>query len=175
MSGAFGQPTDGSRPPILEGVVATGRGRATAELERSRDEIAACTGARLHPGSLDVVLTGPVRFDTTRARAFDGGARFLWPAAIEGLDEPAWLYRWGGCPLHVVEVLSPVHLRKALALEDGDTVRLRLEPGTTTGIAWVRRVAWVALWAGRRGWYYDHETYKRLVYLPHLHELAAQW
>ncbi|MCG5529697.1 hypothetical protein LRD18_02255 [Halorhodospira halochloris] len=64
------------------------------------------------------------------------------------------IYRWRGCPLHIVEVISAVHLREALMLSNDDTVILIIDSAFTDTPSLRAWLAWLLLWAGRRSWYY---------------------
>ncbi len=89
-------------------------------------------GARLEPGSLNVVLDGPWVMHEPQARleASEVGVGIGFVSCrLNG--EPCWVVRTdrnnagtGHHPLTVVEVVSRAHLRTALGLEDGDDVNL---------------------------------------------------
>ena len=62
-------------------------------------------------------------------------------------------------PLHIAEILSLVHMRENLTLKDGDDVILRVNYEQIGALNFVGRFAWVALWTGRRHWFYSRDTY----------------
>jgi CTP-dependent riboflavin kinase len=92
-------------------------------------------GARLKPGSLNVVLDEPwvmhkpeIRLEAAQVGVGVG----LVPCRLG--DRSCWVLRTdrnnagtGDHPLTVVEVVSTVHLRSALGLQDGDEVHLAVE------------------------------------------------
>jgi hypothetical protein len=141
----------------LEGQVVGGRGLAAPELVTLREQVQAIVKEPLCPGSLNIVLNRPVRLLDTAGYAFDGDYRTLWRASLGGVG--VWVYRWRESPLHVVEILSSVHLRERLKLKDGDTVTLRMS-GTQIGKThFQERFIWAALWTGRRRWFYSYKLY----------------
>ena len=141
----------------LEGQVVAGRGLAAPELVTLREQVQAIVKEPLCPGSLNIVLNRPVRLLDTAGFAFDGDYRTLWRASLGGIN--VWVYRWSESPLHVVEILSSVYLRERLNLENGDTVTLRISRRQIGKIHFLQRCIWAALWAGRRHWFYSHESY----------------
>jgi hypothetical protein len=139
------------------GQVVSGRGITSAQLLGDSEELRAIVKGTLYPGSLNVILNQPLRLLDTAAFMFSRQRRMLWPASLNGAD--VWIYRWCEAPLHVVEVLSTVHLREHLALKDGDDVILRVSHEQIGAINPVGRFTWVMLWAGRRHWFYSSDTY----------------
>lgn len=141
----------------LEGQVVGGRGLASPELVILKDQVQAIVKEPLCPGSLNIVLNRPVRLSDAAGYAFDGNYRNLWPASLGGVD--VWVYRWREAPLHVVEVLSSVHLRERLKLQDGDKVTLHMREAQMGETHWQERLIWAALWTGRRRWFYSSKLY----------------
>lgn len=141
----------------LYGRVVSGRGNATGDLGDCANDLEQITGTRLHPGSLNLVLSRPVRLDFNAAEAFADGFRFIWPARIG--EHAVWIYRWLGAPLHALEVLSPQCLRRAFGVSDGDTVAVKLDPALIETLCVREQVAWAAAWAGRRAWCYTNDRY----------------
>jgi SAM-dependent methyltransferase len=139
------------------GRVVSGRGQATTHMAQFAQEIQAITDQPIYPGSLNVILEKPIRFDTRLAATFDGGSRMLWPASLNEID--VWVYRWQHTALHVVEVIAPVQLRSMLGLDDGSPVRLRIWAGAVTTISLTSYTAWAALWVGRNSWPYTRTGY----------------
>ncbi len=91
----------------LVGRVTKGRGFAKDIFAMEPIPGALSDGGRFYPGSLNVVLDGPVRLDVGKAIPFAGGKRYLWHVSINGVGTPVFAYRWKGCPLHVLEIVSP--------------------------------------------------------------------
>jgi hypothetical protein len=141
----------------LKGQVVSGRGLAAAELLTLREQVQTIVQEPLCPGSLNIILNRPVRLLDTAGLAFDFDYRTLWRASLCGIN--VWLYRWRESPLHIVEVLSPVHLRERLNLKNGDTVTLRINKQQIAKIHFLERFIWAALWTGRRHWFYSHQSY----------------
>ncbi len=101
-------------------------------MRRYSDSYERAVGARLEPGSLNVVLDEPWVMHEPRARleALEVGVGIAFvPCSLNG--ERCWVVRTdrnnagtGDHRLTVVEVVSVVHLRTALSLQDGDGVTL---------------------------------------------------
>jgi hypothetical protein len=141
----------------LEGQVVCGRGLATPELVRLREQVQAIVKEPLYPGSLNIVLNRPVRLRDTDGFMFDLNYRTLWRASLGGID--VWVYRWRESPLHVVEILSSVYLRGSLNLKNGDAVTLRMSSAQTGELHFFERFIWALLWRGRRRWFYSYKLY----------------
>jgi hypothetical protein len=139
------------------GRVASGRGSAAPELHALYAELNAIVREPLYPGSINLVLDRPLRMRASKAATFDRGRRMVWPATLNGIG--VWLYRWRSCPLHVIEVLAPIHLRTRLLLRDGDGVTLGVSSSVVGRINVVERLIWAALWLGRGDWAYSVGTY----------------
>lgn len=143
------------------GSVVDGRGRASEHLAEFNEALRVVSGQIFHPGSLNVVLERPLRLRPDVGVAFDEwGKRRLWSGRLNG--DRVWIYRWRGCPLHIVEVLHPDLLRKRLQLRTGSIIRLELDGAARPSV--IDRLFWGCLWAlGRRGWFYTRPEYARLV------------
>ena len=148
----------------IVGTVASGRGQSTTHIRIHSAELKEKLGQDLVEGSLNVILNRPVKLVAERAIVFDGGKRLLWPATIEG--QCGWALRWVRAPLHVVEFVAPVHLRRLLDLKDGTPVRIGIRAGDVAPLGTVSHIAWFMIWAGRRHWFYSGDTYK---------EFAKRW
>jgi hypothetical protein len=141
----------------LQGQVVSGRGLAARELLALREQVQTIVKEPLCPGSLNIILNHPVRLVDAAGFAFDLDYRTLWRASLGGID--VWIYRWRESPLHVVEILSTVHLRERFNLKNGDTVTLRISKGQIEKIHLLERFIWAALWTGRRHWFYAYKFY----------------
>lgn len=149
---------DGATDTVeLRGVVAAGRGMATGHIQEEYPAFKAALGTDIHPGTLNVVLDGPVRLDRSLARVTADEHRLMWPARLN--DHPVWFYRFAHAPLHIVEIIAVEHLRGALGLKDGDPVVIEIPRMCVAPLSTVERIGWAALWAGRRGWYYRKDGY----------------
>jgi hypothetical protein len=133
-------------------------------------ELRRISAAPLCPGTLNVVLDGPLRLSRQSSFEFDRGRRRLWRAALNGTD--VWAYRWDEAPLHVLEIVSTVHLRTSLSLEDGDAVTVQIAPESIRPLGPCSRILWAALWYGRRASFYRTGNYftfaSRLIHLTWL-------
>jgi len=152
-----GNSDDRRREREIHGSVIAGRGWATSDLSRASDELIEIIGAPIVPGSLNVVLARPIRLSNARATKFDGGRRLLWPAKVSNLD--VWLYRWRTAPLHVVEILAPVHLRSHFGLDNDDSLTIRIHEDDVESIHFLSALVWRACWAGQRQRVYTDDDY----------------
>ena len=136
-------------------------GRGTASLSKVRKSpISDFFGELQAPGSLNVALERPVRFDPKKV-AFPGGERaFYWAAEING--SRCLITRAKGHPLHIVEVLSPYRLREKFQLKNGDTVEIKVSSGFITDLSWGIRAVWSVFWELRGGWYASR-AYRMLI------------
>lgn len=148
----------------IVGTVVSGRGQSTTYIRIHSTELKDKLGEDVLEGSLNVVLDRPVKFAADRAILFDGGRRLLWPATIEG--QRGWAFRWVRAPLHVLEFVATVHLRRSLGLNDGSRVRIGIRPEDVAPLRAPGRLAWFVIWAGRRHWFYNGNTYR---------EFAKRW
>lgn len=142
----------------IDGAVIGGRGNARAVIHENLSELNAKLGVRLVEGTLNIVLTRPLHLLPDSATTFAGGARLLWPMLINGM--PVWACRWRHSPLHVLELLSPIRLRAALNLSDGDEVVIGVHRSDIAPLSSIARLAWAFWWRGRREWYYTGDRYK---------------
>ena len=148
-----------SRPVRLHGCVISGRGTASRSVV-GPSPISDFFGELQAPGSLNVALDGPVRFNPEQVAIPKEGRAYYWPAAINGTR--CLLTRADGHPLHVVEILSPLHLRKEFNLRDGDAVTIEISPNLTTSLSRGAKTAWSIFW-GFRGRWYASRTYRALI------------
>ena len=110
----------------LAATVASGRGVASTVLPRHRAALDEAIGARVHPGTLNLHLSRPVRIVDAHAwnGPDDGRSRHLAPARLEGY--PVHVNHWSGCHQHRLDLVADVHLRRHLGLRDGDRVVLEV-------------------------------------------------
>lgn len=116
----------------LRGRVASGSGDLAGWMTRYADLYARKTGARLYPGSLNVVLEESWTVGGAAIRLEPpeyGISMSIVPCEINGLA--AFILRTdkndageGDHASNVIEVAAPVHLRSALGLLDGDAVEV---------------------------------------------------
>lgn len=148
----------------MSGTVVSGRGQSTTYIRVHSAELKQKLSEDLVEGSLNVILDRPVKLTVESAILFDDGKRLLWPATIEG--QRGWAFRWVRAPLHVLEFVATVHLRQSLDLKDGSTVRIGIRSTDIASVSLAGRLAWFAIWAGRRHWFYSGSVYK---------EFAKRW
>jgi hypothetical protein len=120
-------------------------------------ELEGITNEAIIPGTLNIILDRPLRLNEAEARFFGQNLRMLWPATLNGID--VWVNRWKDTALHVVEVLSSVHLRDRFGLKDGDRVTLTMHTDHIDRIGAMGRSVWAIVWVGRRDWYYTNDKY----------------
>jgi hypothetical protein len=143
-----------------DGVVIAGRGKASVELAPLADAIEAVLGERPCPGTLNVILSAPLLFDL-QGNVLARRQRYLWPVEIDGT--PALAYRWKHCPLHVVEIVSSLHLRSRLHLSDGNGVKLRFRRDLVAPLPALNKAAWTLLWGVNGALYYSSDRFTRFV------------
>lgn len=141
----------------LEGRVLSGRGNARPMMEAEQASFRRMTGEDLIPGSLNLILSEPLCLDTGAALSVSDGQRLLWRMSM--WDLPVWAYRWPHAPLHVVEILAPVHLRTVFDLQDGDAVALSCSKEITHPLSLRQKLAHAVLWRGRERWSYQSDRY----------------
>ena len=159
----------------IEGYVISGRGQAASLVTRNSNLLFSMLGKELFPGSLNVVLNEPVIFRIREGNVFDSGRRYIWQARIEGVQDPVYVYRWHGCPLHILEVMSICKLRTELNLRDFDEIKIILdEEVVINSVSTLRKSFWAIFWRYREHWYYSNEIYKRMVYRIKLRIFCSQ-
>ena len=129
---------------VLRGTVATGLGDLAGWMTLYADHDEACTGVRLYPGSLNLVLDREYRLPPEPPMRLPPevlGGRVgmnIIPYTIMG--RPAFVVRTdqneaglGHHGRHVIEVAADVRLRDELGLSDGDTVEIEIDDGADRG------------------------------------------
>ena len=131
--------TQGSLPSKTDDHIPGPRGRGVGDLATWMIRYAAAyeraVGVALEPGSLNVVIDRPwaMQQPTVRLEAEEVGVGLgLVRYQVGGLA--GWIVRtdknnqgWGDHCLDVLEIVSPVHLRTALGLVDGDDVVVEVD------------------------------------------------
>lgn len=144
---------------ILRGHVISGRGTASRSKVRA-SPVSDFFGELQAPGSLNIALERPVRFDPEKV-AFPGGSRaYYWPAEING--SRCLITRAKGHPLHIVEILSPYRLREKFQLKNGDSVEIKTSSNLIVDLSRGSKTAWSIFWKFRGGWYASR-TYRMFV------------
>ncbi len=143
----------------LHGRVISGRGTAS-QIKVGESPISDFFGELQAPGSLNVALERPIRFDPEEV-PFPGGHRaYYWAAEING--SRCLLTRAKGHPLHIVEVLSPYRLREKFQLKDGDSVEIKVVSGLIVDLSWWIKAIWGIFWKFRGNWYASR-AYRTLI------------
>lgn len=145
---------------VFIGQIISGRGITTSRIRKNGRELKNGLGVDLHEGSLNVILSHPLRLVDEHAIQFDNFG-LLWPALLGGIS--VWVYRWQQAPLHIVELLSTIHLRSALNLRDGDKIRLEIRRMDIDRVPCAERLVWHIFWSGRRRWFYTSNSYCSLT------------
>lgn len=148
--------------------VLPGRGRAASVRAAEVDRLSELTCGSLVSGSLNLMSLRPTWLNMESA-FFVAGEHHYWKAEIEGI--PVILNRWHGCPAHVYEVFSEVHLRSALSLRDESRVSLsipREHVDVERTAALGNMLVWYAAWRWREHFYYAGERYLWLLRHPYL-------
>lgn len=101
----------------LKGQVVSGRPLAAAEPLTLREQVQTIIREPLCAGSLNIVLNRSVRLHDAARLAFYFDYRTLWGTSLGGMK--VWVYRGCESPLHIVKILSRVHLRERLNLKNG--------------------------------------------------------
>ena len=144
---------------VLRGRVISGRGTASQSKIRE-SPVSDFFGELQAPGSLNIALERPIRFDPEKV-AFPGGSRaYYWPAEING--SRCLITRAKGHPLHIVEVLSPYRLREKFQLKNGDSVEIKTSSNLIADLSRGSKTVWSIFWKFRGGWYASR-TYRMLV------------
>jgi hypothetical protein len=144
----------------LTGVVVGGRGKATERVEQLSGSIAPLLGAAPYPGTLNVILRWPIELELNAVRLTTSDRkRAFWPITVAGL--PCLAVRFPSCPMHIIEVVSHLHLRSVLGLSDGRGVVLDVPDARRVPL--LRMLGWAAVWACRRDYYYTSDRYVALT------------
>jgi hypothetical protein len=139
----------------LKGTVVRGRGKGAYRIRAIADGLALKLGSAPVAGTLNVMLSIPMEFDPREAVFKVENKRLFWPVEMNGM--PCLAYRWKGCPLHIVEVVSASHLRDALNLVDGSKVVIESPDAKHPSPRSL--LAWAMLWAFRQRYYYASDAY----------------
>lgn len=148
--------TEHIAPERLTGLVTSGRGIASGIVRELNGRIFPFLGGEPFPGTLNVAVNAPFLLKGG-IQLDDKGKRIAVRARIGNI--PCLVYRWNGAPLHIVEVIAPVALRKSLMLSDGQAVDLHVTPGHIERPGRLRTRFWRLFYEGRVQSYYDDHMY----------------
>lgn len=150
---------------LRRGRVISGRGLASLHLAEHKSELQDLTGTTLSAGSLNVVLRRPLGLRRSTAVSIDEGRRRFWQASVAGTT--VWIYRYGGIPTHIIELVAAQNLRTALGLQDGDEIQVSLRSEDVVPVSVSHLLAWSVFWLGRRNRYYTSDGYASRVATVH--------
>jgi hypothetical protein len=158
---------------IFTGTVCSGRGLAKDQLAPLHEQLGQYLGAPPMPGSLNVLLRQPVSLHDGRPVIATSGRAF-WPVSFNGID--ALVHRWRYCPLHVVEIVSHIALRRHFGLQDGASVRIDLT-GAIAPTPLSSTLSWWLAWRGREALFYSNDAYtqKMRKRFRRTFQRAGQW
>jgi hypothetical protein len=142
---------------LYRGMVCKGRGGATQRTADFADFAHDYFGKPMVRGTFNVVLPAPVGLDPSSRLTFLEDGRSLWPVTVEG--KPALAYRWPTCPLHVIEIISPMKLREDLGVGNGEFVSLGIDDGVLAPTKRRQLLSWQLLWRWRETRYYSNNIY----------------
>ncbi|MCC3751091.1 MAG: hypothetical protein LLP51_06820 [Halorhodospira halophila] len=136
----------------IEGRVCSGRGLASEHLAAARSDLSRWLGAEPVAGTLNLAARRPYLLNRATARVFDSDHKMVWPAWLD--DEPVLVYRWPGCALHILELVSASHLRRRTGLCDGERAAIDLPAQHLLPVPVHAWALWAALWGLRETRYY---------------------
>lgn len=133
------------RASTFSGVVCSGVGEAAGFLaiDWVRDGMRHAFGFEPWPGTLNLRMDG-ADWQRWRARLFEHPAIVLEPAPgfcparcfavrlADRIDGAIVFPEVPGYPQDKLEIVAPLHLRTALALQDGDRLRVQVNPATAS-------------------------------------------
>ena len=143
---------------IVTGVITSGRGKAQGDLKKIYKDLYIKTGLCVIPGTLNIVLDEPILLKDNKAHCFENGHRMFWIAETSG--HPILIYRWKGAPLHIFEILSPIHLRNTLNLRDNNRIKIEIQRNIISPLTQLKKLTWLTLWKYREKTYYTHNIYR---------------
>ena len=141
----------------LVGQVSGGRGKATERLAALAEPLERYFGCPHFPGSLNLILDRPIVLCPRRAVITGPGNRRFWPVSLYGVD--ILCYRYKGCPLHILEMVSSRNLRDAFSLRDGSSIEFHLPDSFIRKDA-LRLFFWRRVWGGHEIDYFSDAGYK---------------
>lgn len=144
----------------LSGRITSGRGQVKEHIARNPTTIRDALGEDVVEGSLNILLSRPVMFaddSAIRLHFVEGRPRLEWQGKMGEVD--VWVHRWPAAPLHIVELLSTVHLRNRFGLSNGDRVHIEVRQCDLAPLPPLGLFTWVLFWLGRKRWEYNNDAY----------------
>jgi len=161
---------------IITGKIIKGRNRSQEDLFNPESNIKKMLGLDIYPGTLNLIINEPLLLNTKYGIPIDiQKKRYVWRLDNPRYAPKIFLYRWIGCPMHVVEIISTHHIKKFHNLKNGNNFNINLNSKYIFPINKYKYIVWFLLWKGRVDWYYNNENYKNFVYKNKiLKKLASQ-
>ena len=140
------------------GFLVSGRGKAASQLAHHNKKLERYFLCRPHPGSLNLVLKESLSFCPKSAAFFGSDSEGFWQVSIAGLD--CLVRRWKGCPLHILEIVSPINMRGYFDIDNGQAVEVEIESSHIANHGWISWLVWALIWKFREDWYYSSDRYR---------------
>ena len=157
------------------GKVVDGRKNASSLIKDNYVHLTSTLGFWHFPWTLNIVFNTPVLFNQKQAIYFDEGKKLFWNASYLDKNIPIYIYRWRGAPLHVLEFISSVKLRKYFNLNNKSQFTISINRSMVLPIGWINKFIWYVIWKNRPSWYYRNEFYKKFVYASKINYFASQY
>ncbi len=157
----------------LSGYVISGRNIGASMIERSKERIKDILGTEPYAGTLNVVMDNPFLFRLA-SQIDEKGKQFAIYCSVEGIA--CLIYRWRGAPLHVVEIIAPMHLRSALNLKEGQRIDIIVPKDKMLPPSTWRWCLWRLFYQQRLHVYYDDDMHKLFTgkYFKFFHKKVCQ-
>ena len=142
---------------IIEGVVVSGRGKASKRGFENSEFLNDYFRQTPIKGTLNLCCKFPFELHKDTLIYTEGYDKF-WPVLLN--DQECIAFRYRNCPLHIVEIISPIHFRKKFNLLDGSQIRLE---GNFSQPNFLKRYFWKKFWLKREELYYTDDYYTSKV------------
>ncbi len=139
--------------------VTAGRGQARTERQYEIKSIEKLKNISLVQGSLNLIANTPIYFNES-ANVYRYNEHMFFEGKLN--DTPVFVNRWKGAPAHIFEIFATQHLRKSLALHNGQTVNLAipslcLDNRRNQNIK--NKLIWIIYWKFRESLFYSSKYY----------------
>ncbi len=145
---------------MIVGYPVAGRGYGADMVLSHQNKVEKQLGAMPYPGTLNVVLEKPLLLKN--AVQLDAKGKLF---GVRGYinEIPCLLYRFNFTPMHVLEVIAPVHLRNTLGLKDGQGIEILVSKENLCHPTLWRFRVWELFYKGRLDAYYDDQILKSFL------------
>lgn len=113
------------------------------------------------PGTLNVVLDNPVKFNPETAPMNYNNVFLFWPIKLNGID--CWVYRWAQCPAHILEVVSEHCMRDTIEIDPRKPLEVSIESKYLKSLKPLNKLYWFGFWSVREKWFYTSDFYNKIV------------